>query len=227
MKAIRKLIIVGAGGFGTEPLWVANAMNQAEMAEFTWDILGFADDNPTLRGKSYCDLPILGTSDEISRDHPAVYYFHCAIGRNRQRRKVALMLEERGLKPATLIHPAAVIAAGVEVGEGSYVGAGSILAPFATIGRHVLINTLVGVGHHSLLGDFCQICPGAKINGYCRVDRFAFIGSNAALQPGISVGEGATVGANSFVVRRVEPRVTVMGVPARTISRPAKHESPA
>jgi sugar O-acyltransferase (sialic acid O-acetyltransferase NeuD family) len=227
MKPTRPLIIVGAGGFGTEALWVVNAMNDSGQHDFIWEMKGFADDNPTLKGQIYCGHPVLGTSKEIADMSLPEMFFHCAISRNRQRKRVADLLEDSGLRPATLIHPTVVIAQDVSIGEGAYVGAGSILAPSARIGRHVLINTLAGVGHHSFLGDFCQLCPGAKVNGYCTVDKLAFIGSNAALQPGVTVGEGATVGANSFVVRRVEPHVTVMGVPARIISRPAKDESPA
>ncbi len=82
-----------------------------------------------------------------------------------------------------------------------------------------LINTHVGIGHHSVIGDYSQICPGGKVNGKCKIDRLAFIGANASIQPGNSVGECATVCANSFAVREVKPHTLVSGVPARVAMR--------
>ncbi len=46
----------------------------------------------------------------------------------------------------------------------------------------------------------------------------AFIGARAFVLPGISVGEGAVVGACSVVTRPVPPGVVVVGNPARPIT---------
>lgn len=227
MSETRNLVIVGAGGFGSEVLWVAHDMNETGTQEFRWNVLGFADDNPNRKGETYEDLPILGTTEEVARDLGAGTWFHGAIGANRQRQKVAIFLESRGLRPATLVHSSVVIGPGASIGEGTYVGALTVIAPQAVIGRHVLINTQVGVGHHSVTGDFAQLCPGAKLNGGCILDRLAFVGSNAVIHPYKRVGEGATVGSSSYVIRSVEPHVTVMGVPARIISKPATDGSTA
>lgn len=50
-----------------------------------------------------------------------------------------------------------------------------------------------------------------------RVCRGASIGANATLLPGITIGEGAMVGAGAVVVRDVPPGVTVVGNPARPL----------
>ena len=78
----------------------------------------------------------------------------------------------------------------------------------------MLINTRAAIGHDAVVEDFSQICPGAQINGNCKVGRRALIGSNASIFPGISIGEGATVGGNSQVIRIVKANKTVNGVPA-------------
>lgn len=44
-----------------------------------------------------------------------------------------------------------------------------------------------------------------------------WIGQNAMILKGITIGEGAIVGANSVVTRDVEPRTMVVGNPARVI----------
>ncbi len=51
-----------------------------------------------------------------------------------------------------------------------------------------------------------------------RVCRGASIGSNATILGGVTIGEGALVGAGSVVTKDVPPHTTVAGVPARVIS---------
>lgn len=220
---MRKLIIVGAGGAGSEAIWVARRMNEAVSAPL-WELAGVVDDNPQLAGKSIEGVRVLGTTAQILKQaNPADCLFHCAIGRNQQRQKVAELFHSHGWRGVALIDPTAIVAETATVGEGSYVGPLSLVAPHAKVGRHVLINTHVGVGHHAVVGDYAQLCPGVRVNGGCRIDTGAFLGSNATVHPGLTIGEGATIGANSFVIRSVKPRFSMLGVPARIMSRPAEN----
>jgi len=50
-----------------------------------------------------------------------------------------------------------------------------------------------------------------------RIGRGAWIGQNAVISPGVTIGEMAIVGANSVVTRDVAPRSVVGGVPARVV----------
>ena len=217
MKETRKLVIIGAGGFGAEALWLAEDMNRSGNTDIDWDILGFADDNPERKGEVFHGLPVLGTTKALCRELGNEIYFHSAVGPNANRKRLAAMLHERNVKLATLVHPSVIFHRTAKVGEGSFIGAGSVVAPEAKIGNSVIINTLAGIGHDSIIGDFVNICPGAKVNGECKIDELAFLGSNCSIQPGKTVGQGATVGANSFVVRSVKPHSIVQGAPARTV----------
>lgn len=49
----------------------------------------------------------------------------------------------------------------------------------------------------------------------------SFLGANAVVLPGVTVGEGAVVGANSLVTKDVAPWTIVMGSPAKEIRRRA------
>jgi len=230
MTSNRPLIIIGAGGVGVEALWVARRMNDAQIGvqDGDWQFIGFCDDNPSLSGSTVDGLKVLGTCQQFLRNWTGgALFFHCAVGNNRQREKLVKLFEFPGFHAATLVDPSAVVAESAHIGDGSYIGAFTVVAPSAVIGRHVLVNTSVGIGHHSKLGDFAQVCPGARINGGCVVGERAFIGSNASLHPGISIGEGASVGANSFAIRSVKPHFSVMGVPARIMSRPSSDGSDA
>jgi sugar O-acyltransferase (sialic acid O-acetyltransferase NeuD family) len=210
---MRKLVVFGAGGFGQEAVWLAEAMNDAGQPDERWEILGYLDDDSAKQGRSYYGYPVL--PDPEARD----LWYHCAVGSNAAREKVVARLDQRGWKAATLIHPSVIRAREVLVGEGCYIGPGSILSPVAKIGRHVLINQRVSVGHDAVIGDFAQLCPGAQINGRCQIERLALVGSNASIHQGKRVGEAAVVGSNSQVITNVEARTSVGGVPARLLFR--------
>jgi acetyltransferase-like isoleucine patch superfamily enzyme len=52
-----------------------------------------------------------------------------------------------------------------------------------------------------------------------RVRAWADIGTNATLLPGVTVGEGAIVGAGAVVTRDVPPFSIVAGAPARVLRK--------
>jgi acetyltransferase-like isoleucine patch superfamily enzyme len=47
----------------------------------------------------------------------------------------------------------------------------------------------------------------------------AFLGINCAILPGVTIGEGACIGANTVVTEDVPPRTLVVGSPARVVRR--------
>jgi sugar O-acyltransferase (sialic acid O-acetyltransferase NeuD family) len=223
MEISKKLILVGAGGAASEVIWVVHRINQAS-GRILWDFLGYTDDNPSRKGELLDGFPVVGTAAQaMAHWHGQAIYFLCAIGNNRQRQRLAEAWEEAGFVGATLIDPSVIMADTSTIGHGTYVGPLSIVAPHATVGRHVLINTHVGVGHHAVVSDYAQLCPGARVSGGCKIDKGAFLGSNAVVHPGQTIGEGASIGANSFVIRSVKPRFSMLGVPARIVSRPAEN----
>ncbi|MBV9631624.1 MAG: acyltransferase, partial [Xanthobacteraceae bacterium] len=50
-----------------------------------------------------------------------------------------------------------------------------------------------------------------------RVGKYAWIGQNAFIMKGVTVGEGAIIGVNSVVVTDVPPYTVAMGNPARVV----------
>jgi UDP-2-acetamido-3-amino-2,3-dideoxy-glucuronate N-acetyltransferase len=58
-----------------------------------------------------------------------------------------------------------------------------------------------------------------------RVERRATLGSGAIVMGGLTIGEGALVGAGAVVTRDVAPGETVAGVPARVLERRPSREA--
>jgi sugar O-acyltransferase (sialic acid O-acetyltransferase NeuD family) len=222
-KGPTKLLILGAGGLGSEYAWVAEAMNEESRRnskQRLWEILGYADDDLEKKGKILRGHEVDATVEEVFTSHRAgEVAFAVAIGSNRVRERIARRAEENGWIPATLVHPSVIIASDAEIGPGSYLAPGSVVCPGARVGRHVIVNTHVSIGHDSVLEDFVQLCPGTRVSGGCRIEICGFLGSNASLAPGVVVGKDAVVGANSFVVRKVSDGTTVLGCPAMPMGR--------
>ena len=213
---MKDLIILSSGGYAQELLWVVDDLNAIHP---TWNFLGFVDPgSPLKKGQIYYDRPILGGWDDAP-DPDKETYFACGIGTPDIRKKECVEAERRGYKPALLVHPSVIIAKHVAIGEGTIVGAGCILAPYAEIGRHCAINLQVAIGHNSSIGDYCVISPGAQILGGAVLEKGVFIGANATVYLGRRVGSGALVGASSFLLTNLAPRKSAIGVPASVFSQ--------
>ncbi|WP_420063936.1 acyltransferase [Microbacterium marmarense] len=50
-----------------------------------------------------------------------------------------------------------------------------------------------------------------------RIRRGAWLGQNVVVMPGVEIGAGAVIGANSVVTSDVPPRTIAVGAPARVI----------
>lgn len=218
-RPTRELLIIGAGGFGAVAARTAESMNDHSTSG-PWDVIGYADLDPAKRGTQHADRIVHGTIDEIARDfHNRGLWFFCAIGNNAARARMVRCAEDGGWRPATLVHPTAIVDSTVEIGAGSYIGPASVVSFKSRIGAHVVIDMHVSVGHDAVLMNFCEVFSGARVNGNCRVGEYALVGCNATLLPGTIVGDRAVVGANSVVHGSVEADSTTFGVPARTIRR--------
>lgn len=220
----RKLVIIGAGGFGTVAASVADSMNAVATHGGTgaapWDVIGYVDGDVAKSGTRHAERAVLGTIEEVSGGFRGCdLWFFCAIGDNRARAKMAERAKNLGWKAATLVHPSAIIDSSAEIGAGSCIAAVVTVSYKAKIGGHVVVDSHVSIGHGAVLMDFCEIFSGARINGNCQVGEYALIGCNATLLPGTLVGDRAVVGANSLAHGLVEPDATIFGIPARVLRR--------
>lgn len=127
----------------------------------------------------------------------------------RGRRSLALFLQNRISTTLDVdIHPAARIGRGIMIDHAT----GVVIGATATVGNDVSLLhgvTLGGSGtahgvRHPQVADGVLISVGAKLLGSIRI------------------GEGAKIAGGSLVLDDVPPHVTVAGVPAKVVGRPAQ-----
>jgi acetyltransferase EpsM len=199
----RPLKIIGSGGHGRVIADIARSAGETS--------IGFVDDNYATAPP---ELNIEGPTRTLIARYIKSHRFVVAVGDRVQRRALASLILADGGDLATLIHPSAVIAPDVTIGEGTVVMAGVVINTGTRVGRFVIINTRASVDHDNLVEDNVQIAPGCTLAGtvVCRQD--AFIGAGATIIQNVEIGEGACVAAGATVIRPVRARTLVAGCPA-------------
>lgn len=202
----KDVIIIGAGG---------HAKVIADIIEKSDDnLVGFLDDNPEAFGKVvYKDKTVLGTTQEIEKYQDL--YFVIGIGSNHVRKNISY---KYNLKWYTAIHPNAIIANCVNIGQGSVVMAGAIINPYTTIGNHCIINTKSSLDHDNLIEDYVHISPGATLAGTVTIKELTWICAGATVINNITIERNNIIGAGAVVIRDIiGTDKTYIGVPAKEL----------
>ena len=116
------------------------------------------------------------------------------------------------------------------------------------IGDHVFIGRgvefdltqRISIGNHALIAPRCFITDHTHgVSATARIDEQqclagpvvigndVWLGAGTVVLPGVTIGDGAVVGANSVVTKDVAPMTIVAGAPARTLRKrglPAKED---
>jgi len=105
-----------------------------------------------------------------------------------------------------------------EIGRGVVIGDRCKVEPYAFIPSGVRVEDEVFIGPHvSFTNDPLPRAVGDWEVVPTLVKRGASIGANSTIICGVTIGEGAMVGAGSVVTRDVPPGTLVMGNPARPV----------
>jgi UDP-N-acetylbacillosamine N-acetyltransferase len=203
------LLIFGAGGHAKVVADIARKCRR--------QILGFIDNvNSSRAGEGFYGGTILGGINAIEKlraSHANVEVV-VAVGDCKARVEIADSLQKSGLRLTTLLHPAAILAADVEIGKGTVVVAGAILNAGAVIGENVIINTAASVDHDCRVGDGAHVGPGVRIGGNVSVGATSWIGIGAIIKDRVSIGKSCVIGAGALVLKDVPDDTVAYGAPA-------------
>jgi sugar O-acyltransferase (sialic acid O-acetyltransferase NeuD family) len=123
----------------------------------------------------------------------------------------------KGVRFFTFAHPTALIMDDVEIGEGSFIGANSILTTNIKIGKHAILNRGNHIGHDCVIGDFFSAMPGSVVSGNVRIYDLVYLGNNSTIKEKLSIHSLTTIGMNGAVVKHIGESGTYVGVPVKKI----------
>lgn len=208
---MKKIIIVGAGGFGRELLQWIKDINAVTPR---WEIVGFIDDDLHALDGVETDTQIVGTIKDWQPKEDEE--FALAMGAPSLKRKIVSIIKERGGRFATIIHPTALLSPFAHYGEGFIMFPYSKLSCNSTVGDFVtLLST--PIGHDNVIGDYTVISGGCNIVRNVKIGKDVFIAAGVAIAQDVVIGDGAYLGLGSVVLKDVQPFTKVFGNPARVV----------
>lgn len=208
---IKKIVLIGAGGFGREVAQMIEGLNRQEKR---YELLGFLDDGAQFSRESLINgYRWLGPSSWIL-EHKDDIVCTCTIGLASTKARIQRELMAQGVQFETIMATTAGVARFSEIGAGCVLYWNVGVSVNCRIGDGVLLNDGVKLGHDVTVGDYTAIMPGTSISGSCVIGEEVNIGGHAFVIPGRKVGNKARIAAGSVVFTNVKAGTTVLGNPA-------------
>jgi UDP-perosamine 4-acetyltransferase len=204
------VILLGSGGHALMVLDILRAAGDAPVA-------GVVTEDAS--AKTFEGLPVLGNEQDLPRLR-GEGFGRVAIGvggftDNRARIRLYGLVKDLGFALVSAIHPAAIVARGVPVGEAAMLCAGVIVSPGSSIGANTLIYTNSLVEHQTRVGDHVLISSGVTVGANASIGDDTVLSMGCTVISGVRVGERTLVAAGAVVVKDIEPGSKVAGLPAR------------
>ena len=155
----------------------------------------------------------------LSEFDPLEYEILVAIANPREREEIVNRLPPK-TEFTTFIHPTALISQNFDViiGEGSFIGANSIITTNVTLGNHSILNRGNHIGHDCTIGKYLSMMPGSIISGNVIVGNNVYLGTNSSVKEKLFINDDVTIGLNSGVVKNITRQGTYVGTPAKLIN---------
>jgi sugar O-acyltransferase (sialic acid O-acetyltransferase NeuD family) len=161
---------------------------------------------------------VCGNTLPLSKFDPKQYKLMVAVGDSKTRKYLV-----DNLPPSTqfftFIHPTAIVSkfSDTTIGEGSFIGAYSIITTGIKLGKHTLLNRGNHIGHDSIIGDYFSAMPGAIVSGNVTIGNNVYMGTNSTIREEITITDNVTVGLNSGVIKNINQEGTYVGLPAKNL----------
>jgi len=188
-------VLIGGGGHAREVI-----------AQMGMNLLRFVDDK-------YVDNDTL----PLSQFDPTKYVAMVAVADSKNRFDIIDRLPKE-TKFFSFVHPTALLMGDVEIGEGSFIGAYSILTTNINIGKHAILNRGNQIGHDCVIGDYFSAMPNAVVGGNVEIGDRVYIGSCSNIREKIQITSDCVIGMNGAVVKNILEPGTYVGVPCKKIN---------
>ena len=210
---MKKIAIIGAGGFGRE---VKILIDQINAVSPKYKFIGYYDDGKE-KGTLINGFPVLGKVSDLNTVSEQISVA-LALGNPLYKKKVVRLIDNANITFETLIHPSVLLGNDeVFIGKGTVICAGSILTCNISIKEYVTLNLACTIGHDTILESFVSLMPAVNVSGEVVLEEAVYVGTGAKIINQVTVGKNTTIGAGAVVSKSLPENCTAVGIPAKPI----------
>ena len=210
---MKKIAIIGSGGFGRE---VKMLIDQINAVENKYEFIGYYDDGKD-KGTIINGFPVLGKVSDLNSISEELFVA-LALGNPVYKKNVVSLVDNANIIFETLIHPNVLIGNDeVSIGKGTVICAGNIITCNISIKDYVTLNLACTIGHDTVLENFVSLMPAVNVSGEVVLEEAVYVGTGAKIINQVSVGKNTTIGAGAVVSKSIPENCTAVGIPAKPI----------
>lgn len=208
---MQKLII-----FGTQDI--------AKLAHFYFEqdspyqVVAFTVDAAYRDRETFQGLPVVDF-EEVEKSYPpeayAMFIAVSYVKMNQLRAQKYQEAKAKGYALPSYVSSRCTYLSQHSPGDNCFILEDNIIQPFVKIGNNVTIWSGGHIGHDSLIKDHCYITSHVVVSGRVTIEPYCFLGVNATLRNGITLGESSLIGAGASLMQDSEPHSVY--VPPRAI----------
>lgn len=217
----KRIVIVGAGGFAREVAWLLAEQNRLEER---WDFRGYVvSDLSRLTERDSRDQ-VLGDFSWLEQHRGDIDALAFGIGTPKPKAALAPQLDALcpNVEWPVLVHPSVHYdRASCRFARGVVLCAGVVGTVNLVLEEFAMVNLCCTLGHEARLGRYACLNPTVNVSGGVDIGDEVLVGTGAQILQYVKLGKGSTVGAGACVVKEVPDGVTVVGVPAKPLTRGA------
>lgn len=212
---MKKIAVIGAGGFGQEVFCLWKESLQAQGIPF--EFLGFFDDNPAIQHNGYGK--VIGTIEDLNNidiDLETVI----AVGNVTHLKAISQKVVNGKVSFPNIIHPSVAFldSQTFKAGKGNIFSMNCIFSCNVVMGDFNVFNTRSTLGHDTEVGSHNVFSPNAQISGNVKIGNQNMFGFNSGVIQQMQIGDNNTIGIGSLVIRNIKDNGTYFGLPAKKIN---------
>jgi sugar O-acyltransferase (sialic acid O-acetyltransferase NeuD family) len=199
---VAAIVIFGAGDIARLAHFYFSTDSDHEVAAFTVD-------REFRTGDSFEGLPLVDFDRVAERYPPARHKMFVALsyaGMNELRAAKYEAARALGYELVSYVSSRCTLLTRNGHGDNCFILEDNTIQPFVRIGNNVTLWSGNHIGHDSQIDDHCFISSHVVVSGHVHIERNCFLGVNATLRNGITLGEFTLVGAGALVMKNTRPR---------------------
>jgi sugar O-acyltransferase (sialic acid O-acetyltransferase NeuD family) len=212
---VAKIVIFGAGDI-------------ARLADFYFstdsehEVVAFAVDAEFRAADTFLGRPLLAIDAVPQTYPPADYKMFVAVSyaqMNKLRAAKYAQVKALGYELVSYVSSHCTYLATDPPGDNCFILEDNTVQPFARIGSNVTLWSGNHVGHDATIADHCFISSHVVISGHCKIEQSCFLGVNATLRNGITIGEFSLIGAGALIMKSTRPKSVHLGQRAERFAK--------